>query len=270
MPNRLLLRPLLASLATLALIAALAAAAAAQVLTRSEDTRPKVPERWAGAASTSATLSLGGSALFGNLETATTNGGLSLKRVVDGSREVLVEGSAFRMTLNKAEIQDKWRGSFLYVWKRTPHLNLFAGATAAKNSVTRIKERDTLSLPGVCWHGLLKNDFDLFLVSLSPTLEGEEYENGATERATRATLRLNFEKSLSAKVKFGADATFTPDVSAFDDYRVYAEPYVDVALVPNRSSFRVAFAREYDAMPLAGVKKTDRGVTGAFTWKLDR
>lgn len=244
--------------------------ASAQLITRSDDVRPTVPEKWQADAKTTLQLNAGGSSLFGNLDTDTRHGGLKLRHEVAHGREWMLEGSAFRMLINDVVIQDRWKGSLLFIQELKPWLNVFGGVTLARNSITQLHLRSTLSLPGLCRHKLFPENFDLFLVSLSPTFEREEYDNGSKVNATRATLRLTLEKKLSASARLGLDSTWTPDVKDSDDYRTFVEPWLELVLVPGRSSLKISYADEFDSRPLAGLKKRDRAVMAGLTYTLSR
>ncbi len=239
-----------------------------QVFARSDDLRPKVPERWPEVTKYTLDLSLGGSALSGNIETRNIGGGLSLKYLVDEKREVLVEGKTTRGKFSGNVIQDKQKGSFLYIYKWKPGINLYFSSTFAKDSGTRLDSRITYGLPGICWHQLLADRFDLFLVSLHPTFESETFETGVKDSATRATLRINFENAISETATLGGDFMYIPDVSDFGDYRFYIEPYLRLSIVPQKYSFKITYAREHDSRPLPGVEENDYGIMGSFVYHL--
>lgn len=241
-----------------------------QVFARSDDLRPKVPERWPEVTRYTFDLSVGGSSLSGNIETRNIGGGFNLKYLVDEKRETLVEGKIARGKFAGNVIQDKSKGSFLYIYKWKPGINLYFSATHAKDSGTKIKNRTTYGLPGICWHQLLSDRFDLFLVSLHPTFESETFDTGVKDSATRATLRVNFENAISETAKLGGDFLYIPDFSDFGDYRLYIEPYLQMSIVPNKYSFKITYAREHDSQPLPGVEENDYGLMCSFVYHLQK
>ena len=241
-----------------------------QVFSRMDDVRPKVPERWPEVKKYTIDLSLGGSSLSGNIDTSNIKGGFTLKYLVDEKREILVEGNGSYATFNGNTIHDKKKGSFLYIYKWKPGINLFFNSTHAKNSGTKLKYRTTNSFPGICWHQLFSDRFDLFLLSLAPTHESETFETAGKESTMRATVRVNFENSLSESAKLGGDFLFIPDLSNFSDYRVYLEPYLYLSVVPNKYSFKITYANEFDSRPLSGVKKNDYGLLFSFIYHMQK
>jgi hypothetical protein len=245
-------------------------AAFGQGLSRKGDLRPKVPERWAEAKKYTLDFNLGGAALDGNVDTENIAGGLNLKTIVDEKREILLEASAGSSSFNGARIQEKAKGSFLYVYKWKPHVNLFFNSTIGRNTGTKLKRRVTTSLPGICWHKLFPDQFDIFLVSLAPTIESVTYDTAAKRDCTRATIRLNFERAVSASAKLGGDFLYIPNLSDFADYQTYMEPYLQFAIVPDKYSFKITYSDEFDSRPLAGVLKSDRGLFYAFTFHFQK
>lgn len=242
----------------------------AQSLSGSDDLRPRVPERWSGANKYKMDLTLGGSSLSGNVDATNIIGGFSVKYLIEDNRELLLEGNTVDSKLNGTAIQDKKKLSFLYIYKWKRGVNLFFNSTVAKNRAIKLDRRITYSFPGICWHGLMPDKFDLFLFSLSPTWQREKFNNNTHFNDSRVTLRLNFEKSLTGTTTLGGDFLYLPKWSDMDDYQAYTETYLKFVVSPDKCDMKISYGREIDSKPLPGVRKVDSGIFYSVSYHFNK
>ena len=86
----------------------------------------------------------------------------------------------------------------------------------------------------------------------------ESYNTGMTETKPGIDVGLSYMNHLWDWGKLTTDATFTPSIEDFSDYRAYQETKISIPL--ERSEFwvmQLGFSNEYNSLPIAGRKELD-------------
>jgi len=244
---------------TLVAMASSVAPAQAQVFARSDDTRPKPPEYRARERRLKLDLGGGGAMLSGNVEHLAANGSLALTLRLAEQHELFVDGRVQHSFFAGAAALDKDSASLLYVFAALDFLNLYAQSTHARNRFLKLSYRTTNSL-GVCLHTKLEPQIDPAMISLGVTPENEWWEDGHTEMTWRGTLRLNATLRPLRGIELGVDVILAPALIDPGDFHAVADAYLQLAIVPDRLSLRLAVTDEYDSRPPAGVAHNDLSV----------
>jgi hypothetical protein len=224
----------------------------------SADTRTAAPQHRQAWTQGGVQLKLDGSYLAGNVNL--TNLSLNLAaNYNDGPHQLFLDAGDLFTATPASVLIDRLAGSTLYAYALRDNVNLYGYVTGAHDASIKLDSRMTAGLGG-CVHRLFADQFSLFLISLNPAYELENFSGGAQVQSFRAVARLNVIKPVTDTVELGLDSFYTPAVADFGDYRLYGEAYARVKLVGDALALRLTVADEYDARPQPGIQPNDVGV----------
>lgn len=231
----------------------------AQAFARGDDARPKPPQAFTGEQQNRLNGSFGGTYLRGNVDHIALNAGLDSKLTLAPRHPLFLEGSLNFVAFDGVPKMEKLKGSVLYAYELTAWFNPYAQSTHARNRFLELDYRTTNGV-GVCFHSLLGDAVDPFLLSAAPTFEYERFDGGDVETSARGTFRFNVGLPLHSNVKLSLDTFYVPAFHDLDDYRLYAELVATFTVIDDLLSSRVAITDEYDSMPRSGVEPNDFGL----------
>ena len=225
---------------------------------RLEDTRARPPERWAPIKDYGMDAELGGMRMQGNVDRMDINSSLDFRTTYRERHQLFLEWDSDYTTFGGNEKFDKIRGSILYAYALQPHVNIFIHSTYGHNDALKLRYRTKNGFPGVCFHDYFKNIFSTFMVSTSFVTVHEAYKNGVERAINRMGNRLNFSGPISEHTSYSSDFYYVPRFKNFRDYYMSWVSYLEFKITPDRLSFRVTVADEYESKPVVpGIRRND-------------
>ena len=222
------------------------------------DTRPATPQQRKQWKTQGFNVQLGGTLLGGNIDFQTLNSSVSYNLNVENNQFFIDAGNIFTKAGGNV-IANRLNASGLYAYNIRDNFNIYAYTTHTYDSSIKLDYRLTNGF-GVCLHKIASPIFKLFLISLGGATENEWFQSNIKEFAFRSVLRLNAILPISDSVEFGVDSFYTPALPNLNDYRIYGEAFAQFKIIPDRLSFRISLADEFDSTPKTGVKNNDYGI----------
>ncbi len=246
----------LASLCCLCALLSTARDARAEVFARTDDTRPRPPEKRQRQKNFALDAASGVTYYSGNVDHYAISAKVDIMVRLAERHELFLDGSAIHSFFGGESKIDRDAGSLLYVFGFHEHWNLYIQSTHSRNRLFTLDYRTTNSL-GICFHGWARPYFDTALVSLGITPENEWWSDDSTFFGVRATLRLTLAFETRQTFKIGADLIYAPVIYDPADFRLFVEVYLQARILEESLSFRLTIRDEYDSRPLAGIENND-------------
>lgn len=242
------------AVSALLLMPALPAAAA---IGTTPDTRPAAPQQRKSWKTFGASAELSGNFMQGNADIFNLGAIVNLNANF-GPHQFFLDGGNTLTRLAGTTVVNRIAGSGLYAYGVLDNFNLYGYTTHAHDQSNKVDYRLTNGV-GLCLHKIASPVFSLFLLSVGPSLEQEWIKGGAYQTVIRSVARANAVLPVSDTVDWGVDAFYTPAVTDFGDFRVYAESYLQVKLT-SALSLKITAADEYDSRPVPGIRLNDAGL----------
>lgn len=252
-----------------AIVTILRPAAGAQLFTRADDTRSKPPQAFE---QNSLSLELGGAYTEGNMDQRSLNGGLNAQVPLAARQTLYSENSMNYAWFNGAAAVDKWKAVVFYTYRVAGELdgryvNVFVKSTHGHNRFWALKYR-TQNGAGVCLHNFIPGFPGQTMLTAGLKPEYSEYEDGTKESLLRNSWRFNFTLKPGGTATVGGDFTYTPKLTEFANYRLFAELSAQFKITAEKLSFKVSLTDEYDSRPQAAVKHNDFAVNQSIVLHL--
>lgn len=196
---------------------------------------------------------LGYTQFSGNVEQTSANADITYFTLGEKSSFYWQTGAIYGLSKDVVT-QNQGRTVFRYDWIQTEQFKYFAFNTHAFNKFLKINYRGTVGVGP--WYDFIGDNWKNG-ISLAPTYLYENFDGYGNEQGWWMSLRNYYIIKVSESTTTGLDLFYLFRTNDPNDQQIFFQPFLEVAIKPDRLSLKISYVGETDTRPKPGVKSTD-------------